>query len=129
MGFYMARTRRKWGMRVDKTLTFRRGVHPREAAGGKLETRGLPIESAAAPSVVAVPLSQHVGAPAKPLVRPGTPVLMGQKIAAPDGFVSAAVHSPVRALSSPYKRASSPAAAAWRPSSSKTTPWTSGILP
>ena len=98
MGFYMARTRRKWGMRVDKTLTFRRGVHPREAAGGKLETRGLPIESAAAPSVVAVPLSQHVGAPAKPLVRPGTPVLMGQKIAAPDGFVSAAVHSPVSGI-------------------------------
>ncbi len=83
---------------MGKTLTFRRGVHPREAAGGKHETGAKPIENAAAPSMVAVPLLQHAGAPAKPMVKPGTPVLMGQKIAAPDGFVSAAVHSPVSGI-------------------------------
>ncbi len=95
----MARTRRKWGESpVGKTLTFRRGVHPREAAGGKHETGAKPIENAAAPSMVAVPLLQHAGAPAKPMVKPGTPVLMGQKIAAADGFVSAAVHSPVSGI-------------------------------
>ena len=83
---------------MGKTLTFRRGVHPREAAGGKHETGAKPIENAAAPSIVAVPLLQHAGAPAKPMVKPGTPVLMGQKIAAADGYVSAAVHSPVSGI-------------------------------
>ncbi len=83
---------------MGKTLTFRRGVHPREAAGGKHETGAKPIENAAAPSMVAVPLLQHAGAPAKPMVKPGTPVLMGQKIAAADGYVSAAVHSPVSGI-------------------------------
>lgn len=48
--------------------------------------------------MVAVPLLQHAGAPAKPMVKPGTPVLMGQKIAAADGYVSAAVHSPVSGI-------------------------------
>ena len=83
---------------MGKTLTFRRGVHPREAAGGKHETGAKPIENAAAPSMVAVPLLQHAGAPAKPMVKPGTPVVMGQKIAAADGYVSAAVHSPVSGI-------------------------------
>lgn len=83
---------------MGKTLTFRRGVHPRETAGGKHETGAKPIENAAAPSMVAVPLLQHAGAPAKPMVKPGTPVLMGQKIAAADGYVSAAVHSPVSGI-------------------------------
>jgi electron transport complex protein RnfC len=42
-----------------------------------------------------VPLSQHIGAPAKVIVRPGQKVFRGQMIAAPGGFVSVAHHAPV----------------------------------
>ena len=41
------------------------------------------------------PLSQHIGAPAKPLVAPGDQVRMGQMIAAPAGPISAAICSSV----------------------------------
>lgn len=83
------------GICLSRTLTFHRGVHPHETLGGKRLTGDMPIEDAATPSVVAIPLLQHIGAPCKPLVRPGEPVLMGQKIGISDGFVSAAVHSSV----------------------------------
>ena len=80
---------------LGKTLTFRRGVHPREGAGEKQATGALPIEALPAPAVAAVPLLQHAGAPCKPVIKVGERVYMGQKIGAPDGFVSAAVHAPV----------------------------------
>jgi len=40
-------------------------------------------------------LSQHIGAPAKPLVKPGEKVKTGQKIAEAAGFVSIPLHSPI----------------------------------
>jgi electron transport complex protein RnfC len=47
----------------------------------------------AAPRLI-VPLRQHVGAIAKPLVQPGDRVLKGQMIGQADGYVSAAIHAP-----------------------------------
>ncbi len=47
------------------------------------------------PSEVAIPLSQHIGAPNEALVKPGDRVELGQKIGEADAFVSAPVHSPV----------------------------------
>lgn len=41
------------------------------------------------------PLSQHIGAPAKPVVAKGDYVLAGQLIAEAGGFVSANIHSSV----------------------------------
>jgi electron transport complex protein RnfC len=41
------------------------------------------------------PLSQHIGAPAVPIVKKGDRVLVGQKIAEAGGFVSAHIHSGV----------------------------------
>jgi electron transport complex protein RnfC len=41
-----------------------------------------------------VPLRQHIGAIAKPLVQAGDRVLKGQMIGQPDGYISAAVHAP-----------------------------------
>src|SRR5699024_11204337 len=41
------------------------------------------------------PLSQHIGAPANPLVKKGDRVLKGQVIAAAGGYVSAPVHASV----------------------------------
>ena len=41
------------------------------------------------------PLSQHIGAPAKPVVKKGDHVLAGQMIAEAGGFVSAPIHASV----------------------------------
>ena len=44
---------------------------------------------------LAILVSQHIGAPAKPIVKKGDHVLAGQKIAEAGGFVSAPIHSSV----------------------------------
>jgi len=44
---------------------------------------------------VVLPLSQHLGAPAKPVVNKGDVVKTGQLIASGDGFVSSHVHASV----------------------------------
>jgi electron transport complex protein RnfC len=53
-----------------------------------------PIASVPLPHELVVPLSQHIGAAARPLVEPGDHVLKGQPVGAPDGKVSVAVHAP-----------------------------------
>ncbi len=72
--------------------TFAHGVHPPEAKDdtSKLAIRQFPF----APSFV-VPVSQHIGKPAKVIVREGQKVRRGECIAEPDGFLSVAMHSPV----------------------------------
>jgi len=67
------------------------GVHPPE---NKL-TAGIPIEYLPVPGNVVIPLSQHIGAPANPVVAKGDMVKTGQLIAEGKGFVSANVHSSV----------------------------------
>jgi Na+-translocating ferredoxin:NAD+ oxidoreductase subunit C len=67
------------------------GVHPRDEKVTALS----PIRDAGVPPIVAIPLSMHVGKPAKPLVKAGDPVKTGQLIGAADGFISANVHSSV----------------------------------
>ena len=73
-----------------KALTFKGGIHPFE---GKDLTKDLPLEPYWPKSDMVYPLSQHIGAPAKPLVAKGDRVLRGQKIAEAGGFVSANIHS------------------------------------
>ena len=77
---------------LARTPTFRHGVHPEER---KERTRHLPIERMPFVGRYVVPLSQHTGAPSRPLVGPGQRVLRGQIIAAPDGLISTAQHAPV----------------------------------
>ena len=67
------------------------GVHPHE---NKISAHQ-PIVVAEVPDKAIVLLSQHIGAPAKPIVAKGDVVKVGTKIAEPGGFVSAAIHSPV----------------------------------
>ena len=67
------------------------GVHPH---GNKLSA-GKPIVPAAVPQKAYILLGQHIGAPAKPIVARGDEVKVGQKIAEPGGFVSAAIYSSV----------------------------------
>ena len=44
---------------------------------------------------VVLPLGQHIGAPAQPIVSKGDQVLVGQKVAEAGGFVSANIFSSV----------------------------------
>ena len=67
------------------------GVHPRDA---KI-SRGCAIEPLPLPPTVYISMSQHIGAPAKPLVAVGDKVKVGQPVAEPGGFVSAFIHSSV----------------------------------
>ena len=70
---------------------FRGGAHPPEQKFSAQK----PVEVLPPSDEVILPLSMHIGAPAKPLVQGGDEVLMGQPVAEPGGFVSAFVHSPV----------------------------------
>ena len=72
--------------------TFRGGVHPN---GQKDATRAKRIVDLAPPAELVYPVSQHIGAPAMPCVKPGDSVLMGQKIAEAGGFVSANIYASV----------------------------------
>lgn len=67
------------------------GIHP---ADNKLSA-GRAIETLPVPSEVKIPVSQHIGAPAQPIVAVGDQVKVGQLIAQAGGFVSANVHSSV----------------------------------
>ena len=69
---------------------FKGGVHP---PGHKDESTGRPIHPAPLPKKLVIPLHQHLGQTAKPVVSVGDRVLKGQMIAAADGTISAAVHA------------------------------------
>lgn len=73
-------------------LTFKGGIHPYE---GKELSEDKPIEVYLPKGDLVYPLSQHIGAPAKPMVKKGDTVLVGQKIAEAGGFVSAHIHASV----------------------------------
>ena len=67
------------------------GVHPADSkisAGCKIEI--LPV-----PQTVYISMTQHLGAPATPVVAVGDKVKAGQVIGEPAGFISAFVHSSV----------------------------------
>lgn len=67
------------------------GVHPAE---NKLAANS-PIEILPVPKQVVIPIAQHIGAPAQPVVNKGDLVKTGQVIAKSAGFVSANIHSSV----------------------------------
>lgn len=75
-----------------RLLTFKGGTHPpekKELAKEKALVR-MPV-----PQFLYVFLSNHAGAPAKPVVKEGDSVKTGQVIGEPGGFISAYLHSPV----------------------------------
>lgn len=77
------------------TRLFPGGIHPHEGENGKAVNGGNAIVELAAPPRVVIPLSQHIGAPAKATVNKGDLVKIGQVIGEAGGFVSAPVHSSV----------------------------------
>lgn len=73
-------------------LTFKGGIHPND---GKSLAKDKAIVEVLPEGDLIFPLSQHIGAPAAPIVKVGDQVLKGQKIAEAGGFVSAPIYSSV----------------------------------
>jgi electron transport complex protein RnfC len=67
------------------------GIHPAE---NKIAA-GQPIVNMPLPAEVVLPVAQHIGAPAKPIVNKGDKVKRGDCVAEAGGFVSAPVHTPI----------------------------------
>jgi len=74
-----------------KPYPTRGGVHaPHNKNTSHMPSREMPV-----PKMVALPMSQHIGAPCKPLVKVGDTVDVGQCIARSDAYVSAPIHASV----------------------------------
>ncbi len=73
-------------------LSFHGGIHPFE---GKELSKDRPIKDYLPKGDLVYPLSQHIGAPAKPIVEKGDAVKAGQKIAEAGGFVSSPIYASV----------------------------------
>jgi electron transport complex protein RnfC len=78
-------------LRSIRRKTFEHGVHPPEH---KEETCHLPIRRMPFAPRMIIPLSQHFGKPAVPLVHMGQEVVRGEPIARADGFMSVPMHAP-----------------------------------
>ena len=81
-------------------LSFFGGVHPAE---NKAYARDVAIQEFPAPNVLVIPMSQHIGAPCKPLVKKNDLVKMGQKIGDNQGLcvpVHASVSGKVKSVES-----------------------------
>jgi Na+-translocating ferredoxin:NAD+ oxidoreductase subunit C len=73
------------------TKQFKGGIHPKiEKASSRKR-----IEDANLPLKVIIPIHQHIGTPARPIVEVGDNVKKGQKIAEATGFVSTNIHSSI----------------------------------
>lgn len=73
-------------------FTFTGGIHLYD---GKELSKNKPIKTVLPTGDLVYPLSQHIGAPAAPIVKKGDRVLVGQKIAEASGFVSAPIYASV----------------------------------
>ena len=73
-------------------LTFKGGIHPDD---GKSLAKEKAIVEVAPKGDLVYPVSQHIGAPASPVVAVGDHVLKGQMIAEAGGFVSAPIYASV----------------------------------
>lgn len=75
-----------------KLFTFRRGgIHPHEHK----DTAGKPLVALPPPDLAYIPLVQHIGSPAQPVVAVGDKVKVGTLLASAQGTISAPVHSSV----------------------------------
>ena len=82
---------RELALHLFGAKTFAHGIHPPES---KDETCGLAIHQFPFAPLLIVPLSQHIGKPAVPIVGEDQEVTRGQCIAEPDGFMSVPIHAP-----------------------------------
>ena len=79
-------------IREERCAGYYGGVHPSEH---KEFSEHLALQRFPEPKTVVIQMSQHLGAPANPIVQVGDKVKVGQKIGEAAGFISAPVHSSV----------------------------------
>ena len=83
---------------VTMAFSFFGGVHPEE---NKVFACDIPVQDFPEPDILVIPMSQHIGAPCKPLVKKGDPVTVGQKIGDNQGLcvpVHASVSGKVKSV-------------------------------
>ena len=80
---------------VKSGFKFKGGVHPDY---NKELARGQAIEAMPCPPELVVSMSQHLGAPAKCLVKAGDYVTRGQLVGEKNGFISVCVRAPANGL-------------------------------
>ncbi len=80
---------------IVRRNSFSHGVHPPDH---KDETSHLAIRRFPFAPLLIVPLSQHLGKPARAIVRQGQEVVRGQTIGEADGFMSVAMHAPASGI-------------------------------
>ena len=78
--------------RLQKLWPLTGGVHIAEEH--KSDSNRYPSRAAALPKRMVLPLRQHIGQPAHPVVKVGQRVLTGQLLAHPSAALSAALHAP-----------------------------------
>lgn len=79
-------------IREERFAGYYGGVHPSER---KELSEHIALERFPEPKTVVISMSQHLGAPANPIVQVGDTVKVGQKIGEASAFISAPVHSSV----------------------------------
>ena len=79
-------------IREERLAGYSGGVHPSER---KEYSEHIALERFPEPKTLVISMSQHLGAPANPIVQVGDTVKVGQKIGEAAGFISAPVHSSV----------------------------------
>jgi len=78
-----------------KFSTFSGGIHPNDH---KEMSKDIPIKEVITNGELVYPMSQHIGAPSKPIVSIGEKVFVGQKIGEAVGFISANIISSVSGI-------------------------------
>ncbi|NCC27007.1 MAG: electron transport complex subunit RsxC, partial [Gammaproteobacteria bacterium] len=77
-------------LRRDRLWTFHGGIHVPDE---KALSNGRAVEVMPLPKRLVIPLQQHIGATARPVVQVGERVLKGQLLAQAEGYVSACIHA------------------------------------
>jgi electron transport complex protein RnfC len=80
---------------ISKLFRYKGGLH---LPDHKAESTTRPIQKAVLPERLILPLQQHIGVPATPMVKVGDRVLKGQKIARCSNHISAPVHAPTSGI-------------------------------
>ena len=78
-------------MSTQQLWTIHGGVHP---PFHKEESTQTPIKKAGIPPQLILPIQQHIGSPAEPLVNVGDKVFKGQLVAKANAYISANIHAP-----------------------------------
>jgi Na+-translocating ferredoxin:NAD+ oxidoreductase subunit C len=92
---------------IRKLFAFHGGIHP---PAHKTESTVRPIMHAPLPTQLILPMKQHAGDAAIPIVKVGDAVLKGQLIGKPASKLSAAIHAPTSGVVTAIERHAVPSA-------------------